>query len=141
MSQRNEHPSLDTAPAGSMRFNTDSAKLELYNGEAWWEIDATSPFQNTFGGLTNPYSLKNNIQFFNVDSTGNASDFGDLISIVRSGSSAADRTRAVMLAGSTPGTPAGDVDIEKVTIASKGDAVDCGGHLLTGVRMIALGQF
>ena len=49
MSQRNEHPSLDTAPAGSIRFNTDSSKLELYNGEAWWEIDATSPFQNTGG--------------------------------------------------------------------------------------------
>ena len=139
MSQRNEHPSLDTAPAGSIRFNTDSSKLELYNGEAWWEIDATSPFQNTggtraltFGGMTP--TLKNNIEFINIDTAGDGTDFGDLVSAARSNSSAADRTRAVMLAGSTPGTPNGDVDIEKVTIASKGDAVDFGGDLLTGVR-------
>ena len=35
--------------SGSIRFNTDSAKMEIYNGEAWWEIDATSPEQQTGG--------------------------------------------------------------------------------------------
>ena len=25
--------------SGSIRFNTDSAKMEIYNGEQWWEID------------------------------------------------------------------------------------------------------
>ena len=141
MSQRIEQASRDTAPAGSIRFNTDSSKMEIYNGEAWWEIDATSPELQTggtraltFGGLTNPYSLRNNIQFLNVDTTGNAQDFGNLLSTGRSGSSAADRTRAVIMGGSTPGTPAGDADIEKVTIASTGDATDFGGDLLTGVR-------
>ena len=49
MSQRIEQPSFDTAPAGSIRFNTDSRKMELYNGEAWWEIDATSPNLHTGG--------------------------------------------------------------------------------------------
>ena len=44
-----EHPSLETATSGSIRFNTDSSKLEIYNGEAWWEIDATSPEQQTGG--------------------------------------------------------------------------------------------
>ena len=24
--------------SGSIRFNTDSSKLEIYNGEQWWEI-------------------------------------------------------------------------------------------------------
>ena len=28
MSQVNEHPSLETPPSGSIRFNTDSSKLE-----------------------------------------------------------------------------------------------------------------
>ena len=28
-----EHPSLETATSGSIRFNTDSSKLEIYNGE------------------------------------------------------------------------------------------------------------
>ena len=45
----NEYPSLETATSGSIRFNTDSSKLEIYNGEAWFEIDATSPEQQTGG--------------------------------------------------------------------------------------------
>ena len=42
MSQVNEYPSLEVN-SGSIRFNTDSAKMEIYNGEQWWEIDSTSP--------------------------------------------------------------------------------------------------
>ena len=38
-----------TKTAGSIRFNTDSAKMEIYNGEAWWEIDSTSPELQTGG--------------------------------------------------------------------------------------------
>ena len=47
----NEHPSLETATSGSIRFNTDSRRLEIYNGEQWFEIDATSPEEQT-GGTT-----------------------------------------------------------------------------------------
>ena len=35
--------------SGSIRFNTDSSKLELYRGNEWVEIDATSPAQRTGG--------------------------------------------------------------------------------------------
>ena len=72
MSQRNEYPSLDTAPAGAIRFNTDSGKMEIYNGEAWWNIDSTSPNEQTggtrglFGGGETP-SLTDRIDFINVD--------------------------------------------------------------------------
>ena len=44
-----EYPSLDIPPAGSIRFNTDSNKLEIYNGEQWWNIDSTSPNEQTGG--------------------------------------------------------------------------------------------
>ena len=80
----NELPSLETASSGSIRFNTDSSKLEIYNGEAWWEIDATSPELQTGGtrglwaGGEEPGGKTNRIQFVNVDTTGNTSDFGDL---------------------------------------------------------------
>ena len=63
--------------SGSIRFNTDSSKLEIYNGEQWWEIDATSPEEQTggtrglFGGGETP-SLTAVIDFINVDTTGNA---------------------------------------------------------------------
>ena len=43
------NPSLETATSGSIRFNTDSSKLEIYNGEQWFEIDATSPEEQTGG--------------------------------------------------------------------------------------------
>ena len=42
-----EYQTIGNAPAGSIRFNTDSGKMEIYNGEQWWEIDATSPQQQT----------------------------------------------------------------------------------------------
>ena len=82
MSQREEYPSLDTAPAGSIRFNTDSGKMEIYNGEQWWNIDSTSPTEQTggtrgfFHGGLNP-SLTDTINHVNVATTGNATDFGD----------------------------------------------------------------
>ena len=47
----NEHPSLETATSGSIRFNTDSRRLEIYNGEQWFEIDATSPDEQTGGTI------------------------------------------------------------------------------------------
>ena len=71
--------------SGSIRFNTDSSKLEIYNGEAWWEIDATSPEQQTGGtrglfagnNVTPADSNGNTIEFINVSTTGNATNFGD----------------------------------------------------------------
>ena len=79
MSQRNEHPSLDTAPAGSIRFNTDSSKLEIYNGEQWWNIDSTSTYVRTGGtrGLFIGGDRGNMIDFINISTTGDAIDFGD----------------------------------------------------------------
>ena len=44
-----EYQAIGNPPAGSIRFNTDSSKMEIYNGEAWWEIDATSPQLHTGG--------------------------------------------------------------------------------------------
>ena len=44
-----EYSSISTPPSGSIRFNTDSKKMEIYNGGAWWEMDATSPVEQTGG--------------------------------------------------------------------------------------------
>ena len=86
MSQVNEYPSLGTPPAGSIRFNTDSGKMELYNGEAWWDIDNTSPEQQT-GGTRGVVMAGNNssepngsnvMQYTNISTTGNTVDFGNL---------------------------------------------------------------
>ena len=78
-----EHPSLDKPTSGSIRFNTDSSKLEIYNGEAWFQIGSTSPEEQTGGtrglwGGGGP-SATTTIDFVNVDTTGNAIDFGNLL--------------------------------------------------------------
>ena len=78
-----EHPSLDKPSSGSIRFNTDSSKLEIYNGEAWFEIDATSPQQQTGstrglhmgGGYPNATST---VTYQEIDTTGDYIMFGDL---------------------------------------------------------------
>ena len=122
--------------SGSIRFNTDSSKLEIYNGEAWWEIDSTSPEEQTggtrgifAGGYTQGGGNQDEIEFINVSTTGNAIDFGNLtVSRRQQGQSGADRTRGVFLGGRA--SPANKDTIDFITIASKGDATDFGN--LTG---------
>jgi len=131
MSQTNEQASRDTAPAGSIRFNTDSSKLEIYNGEAWFEIDATSPEQQTggtrglrAGGQVVPANARTDtIDFINIASTGNAVDFGNLSQVKFSPAGAASRSRGVFMGG---GTPTRVDDIDFVTIASTGNTTDFG---------------
>ena len=118
-----EKPSLDTAKAGAIRFNTDSSQLEIYDGNQWVGILATSPELQTggtralFGGSDSPYA----IQYVNVDTTGNASDFGDLNQNLYWNVGTSSRTRGLINGGAT------NVDtIQYVTISSTGNAQDFG---------------
>ena len=79
-----EYPSLSTPPAGSIRFNTDSHKLEIYNGDGWWQIDSTSPEVQTggtrgiFAGGGTP-TASDEIDYITIQPTGDAVDFGNLV--------------------------------------------------------------
>ena len=127
MSQTNEYPSLDTAPAGSIRFNTDSSKMEIYNGEAWFEIDATSPELETGGTRGILYAgatsggRDNVIQFITVSTTGDAVDFGDATNGVFTSGGCASRTRGLFHQSENVYT-----ELDFVTIASTGNATDFG---------------
>ena len=127
MSQRNEHPSYDTPPAGSIRFNTDSNKMEIYNGEQWWNIDSTSPEEETGGTRGILYAGATSggrddvIQFINVSTTGDAIDFGDATNSVFTSGGCASRTRGLFHQGENVYT-----ELDFVTIASKGNAADFG---------------
>ena len=81
-----EYPSLDTAKAGAIRFNTDSSQMEIYDGNQWTGILATSPELQT-GGTRGclrweewciTTKIKMLMQYINIDTTGDAIDFGDL---------------------------------------------------------------
>ena len=70
-------------------------------------------------------SISNVIEYYNVESTGNTIDFGNLSVARRAGATVASRTRAVIAGGEE--SPAGIVNtIEFVTIASTGDATNFG---------------
>ena len=79
-----EQPPIQTTPVGALRFNTDSAKLEYFDGNQYVNITTDSPEQNTGGtrGLvaggytpTPSFAQFNTIDFFDASSSGNAIDF------------------------------------------------------------------
>jgi len=134
-----EKPSLDTAKAGAMRFNTDSIQMEIYDGNQWVGVEATSPELQTggtrglmFGGEgSNP---RNTIQFFNVDTTGNAIDFGDMNDERTEGMACASRVRAFAVGGFLGSSPTNYTNtLDMVTIASTGNATNfADAHRQTG---------
>ena len=42
-------PPLQQPPVGALRFNTDSSKLEYYDGNQWVNVTSTSPEAQTGG--------------------------------------------------------------------------------------------
>ena len=126
-----EQRPLQPTPVGALRFNTDSAKLEYFDGNQYVNITTDSPEQNTggtrgiFGGGETP-SLTDRIDFINVDTTGNASDFGDISFARRNLRSMSDRTRLIFTGGYTSGPATFYNTLEFITMASTGDVTDFG---------------
>ena len=164
-----ELPSYNQAPAGSIRFNTDSKKLEVYilspvgygttpNG-IWMEVDSWSPQLQTggtrgllMGGYNPSNTYLDEIVYINVDTTGNSLSFGELTVSDRNhvAGGVSDKTRAVNAGGAKhPGTYT--ADMEFVTMASTGNATDFGaditqaragmGALSNGTRGIFAGGY
>ena len=125
-----------TLRAGAIRFNADSSQLELYDGNQWTGILASSPDQRTGGGrglfgggCTSPGGSDdrhvNTIDFVTISSTGSCVDFGDLSERRDFANAFASKTRGFWAGGADPGTT-GKNELDFITIASKGDATDFG---------------
>tara|TARA_B100001250_G_scaffold70132_1_gene56506 strand:- start:460 stop:1479 length:1020 start_codon:yes stop_codon:yes gene_type:complete len=123
-------PPLQPAPVGAFRFNTDSTKMEYYDGNQWVNVTSTSPQVQTGGtrglmaGGANP-TLQDNIDYINTATRGNAIDFGDLLNPSYMVSGCASRTRG-LFHGFRGSPNARDNVIEHVTISSTGNAADYG---------------
>ena len=137
----NELPSYEQAPAGAIRFNTDSRKLEVYTGGPvgygtlpngqWMQVDSFTPdiatggARGVFGGGRDNPTYYNTIEYINISSTGNAIDFGDISERVNGFSAVSSKTRGVFSLGTSPSLSFFNT-IEYITIASTGDSIDFG---------------
>ena len=125
---------MSEIPAGAMRFNSDSQKLEYWNGSAWFQVHTATPdlasagdrsvgARGIFGGGGEPPDGEDVIDYVNISSTGNAIDFGNL-TVARSNlASCSSSTRGLWAGGYGPGRR---VEIDFVTISSTGNATDFG---------------
>ena len=135
-----ERPS--DCPPGSIRFNTDTAHLEYWNGLVWLEFEASSVelgdttlsenrsgngtgVRGLMGGGSTPSSpsINDEIEYVTISTFGNAQDFGDLITARAELGSFSSSTRGVWAGGQDP---ANKEEIEFVTISSTGTCEDFG---------------
>jgi len=130
-----ERPS--NCPAGSIRFNTDSAKLEYFDSLQWLEMEA---FNNELGISTaavpassgtghrglfaggyvpSPASGSSEIDYFTISTLGNSIDFGTFTGRYGLGSCSSS-TRALFAGGTlSPGNRTNSIQF--VTISSTGN--------------------
>ena len=129
---------MSEIPAGAMRFNSDSQKLEYWNGSAWFQVHTATPDLATagdrepgargivgYGGETPSTQNINTIEYVNIASTGNAVDFGDMIQGRRGGSGAAASSTRGLTCGGYVGPTSSNV-IDFITFSSTGDSQDFG---------------
>ena len=130
---------IQPTTVGAFRFNTDSAKLEYFDGDEYVNITTDSSDANTGGGralfgggCTSPGGSDdrhvNTIEFVNISTTGSATDFGDLSYRTDFPAACASRTRGFWSGGTDPGT-SGLSELDTVIIASQGTATDFGENI------------
>ena len=139
-----EQPPIQPTPVGALRFNTDSSKLEYFDGNQYVNITTDSPERHTggtrgliMGGLSAGHPNGDNVmQFINISTTGNSTDFGDLTrEKYASYGGIASRTRGIMPGGYYyPGSSGTYTDeMDAITISIQSNAFDFG-DLVQGNR-------
>ena len=116
---------------GSIRYNTDSNKMECYVNDKWMIVSTSSPNLDGGGrgvaaGGNNPAAI-DTIEYITIPTQGNSIDFGNLTATRQSqpggtGSS----TRGVIGGGQDGGSPTTLNIIEFITFATTGNALDFG---------------
>ena len=117
-------------PTGAIRYNTDSNKMECFNGTKWMQIAVSSPdldggTRGIFSqGMVPGGSVTGVHDYITIPTAGNAIEFGDTNSIYAQGA-CSDSTRGLFAGGDSPAAS----DIDFVTIASLGSYTDSGSNL------------
>ena len=110
-------------PSGAMRFNSDSQKLEYWNGSQWVQVhtkeaQTVGGTRGVVGGGYTPAAL-NTIEYVQIETEGDAVDFGDLQQTMTgvSKGSVASSTRGIFGGDNSPAA-----DIDFITFSTTGDA-------------------
>ena len=116
-------------PTGAMRFNSDSQKLEYYDGAQWLQVSTFSPLLNggargVFVGGRSGGSARSVMDYINISSTGNSINFATLSQPKRNPMCFGSSVRGVAAGGL--GNPAYSTNIEVFTFASTGTSSDSG---------------
>jgi len=120
-----QRPSGDGLAYGTLRFNTDIGRLEVWRGDHWATIlgEQSAPL-GTRGLIGGGGTDINVIQYITLSTTGNSVDFGDLIRAERHVcGNVASTTRGIFGGGYGAG---GTNTMEYVTIATLGNSIDFG---------------
>ena len=103
-----------------------SLTTQMQNRTGWPTFVPLNPRALFMGGETSSGVYSDVVDYIDISSTGNASDFGDTTATNRNGSGTGNSTRGLLSLGRTTssGTYSGNIDY--ITIASTGNAQDFG---------------
>ena len=128
-------PPSGEIPRGAIRFNTDSNKPELWDGSQWAEFQLSTPNLGTSadrqpgargvfpGGRNGGPTMTDDMDYINISSTGDAQDFGDMLTDTLEAGAVSSSTRGVKFGGRTTGGAYKD-NLEAYTFASTGSIAD-----------------
>ena len=126
---------ISQVPIGAVRYNTETDRMEVYVFNKWMEVAVSSPIIDGgtralfAGGLGDPGSVQDRIDYITIPTGGDAIDFGNLSGSRFGGAGGSSRTRGVFMGGGTP-TRLNVIDF--VTITTVADVQDFGDLTVEG---------
>ena len=120
----------DTPEKGSTRFNQDLGQLEFYTGYEWRTVnsyaDTGGRGRGVFGaGYVGPNYVYT-MDYVNIASTGNATNFGSMQAINYRSGACSSSIRGLFAGGGNNPSSVVTNTIEYITIASEGNSIDFG---------------
>ena len=125
---------ISKIPTGAIRYNTDSNKMECFNGTQWMQVSVSTSdlnggargFHN--GGRKTPgYAYSDQIDAYNIETTGSVFDFGDMTATSSNNyeqGAFSSHIRACAFGGRPSNTHSNA--IEYITMSSSGNSADFG---------------
>ena len=119
---------------GALFYNFDFKTIEFFDGNSWRQVDNTTRRGRgfAFGGYDVPTAYST-IRFVEMATQGNAQYFGDLSATTRMGAAFGNTTRGIHACL----YPSNVANIDYITIASEGNAIDWGADRTASAQQMA----